>query len=213
MLRPTRAHRRTLALLTALALSVTLTSCGDDDTSGGEDASSVRTAPNGETFNDADVEFATSMIPHHAQAIQMVTLTDSRTLDPEVKQLADRIRDAQAPEVETMVDWLTAWGEEIPETSNDHVNGGHDMGDMPEMDDEDMPGMMSADEMEALMSSSDEEFQDMFLEMMKEHHEGAIEMARTEQAEGESSDAIGLAESIATTQQDEIDQIDQLLGS
>ena len=105
------------------------------------------------------------------------------------------------------------WGEEIPETSNDHVNGGHDMGDMPDMDDADMPGMMTADEMEALMNSSDVEFQDMFLEMMKEHHEGAIEMAETELAQGESPDAIDLAASVVTTQQAEIDQIDQLLGS
>ncbi len=213
MFRPTRAHRRILSGLTAVTLSVTLGACGDDGESSGDDASSIQTAPNGETFNDADVAFATSMIPHHAQAIQMVTLTDTRTLDAGVKQLAEGIRDAQAPEVETMVDWLTAWGEEIPETSNDHVNGGHDMGDMPDMDDADMPGMMTADEMEALMNSSDVEFQDMFLEMMKEHHEGAIEMAETELAEGESPDAIDLAASVVTTQQAEIDQIDQLLGS
>jgi len=84
---------------------------------------------------------------------------------------------------------------------------------MPDMDDADMPGMMTADEMEALMNSSDVEFQDMFLEMMKEHHEGAIEMAETELAQGESPDAIDLAASVVTTQQAEIDQIDQLLGS
>ena len=74
------------------------------------------------------------------------------------------------------------------------------------------PGM-SAEEMEALMNASDAEFQDMFLEMMQEHHEGAIEMARTEQAEGEFPDAIDMAESIVTSQQAEIDQIEQLLGS
>ena len=42
---------------------------------------------------------------------------------------------------------------------------------------------------------------------------GAIEMARTEQAEGEFPDAIDMAESIVTSQQAEIDQIEQLLGS
>jgi uncharacterized protein (DUF305 family) len=206
------AFRRVLAVLTTVTLSIALAACGDDSTSGG-DASSAQTAPNGDTYNDADVEFATSMIPHHAQAIQMVTLTDARTLDPEVKQLGATIRDTQAPEVEAMVRWLTAWGKEIPETSNDHVNGGHDLGEMPEMDNADMPGMMSAEEMEALMNASDAEFQEMFLEMMQEHHEGAIEMARTEQAEGEFPDAIEMAKSIVTSQQAEIDQIEQLLAS
>ncbi len=108
-----------------VGLLVGLAACGDDSQEGAI-ASGTRTAAGGDVFNDADVEFATSMVPHHAQAIQMVTLTDGRQLDPEVQQLADEIRAAQGPEVETMVDWLVAWGEEVPETSLDHVNAGHD---------------------------------------------------------------------------------------
>jgi uncharacterized protein (DUF305 family) len=198
--------------MTAVALSFGLAACGDDSDDGGT-ASEERTAANGAVFNNADVEFATNMIPHHAQAIEMVTLTDTRALDPEVKQLADSIRDAQAPEVETMVDWLTAWGEEIPETSIDHTNAGHDMSDMPSMESSEMPGMMSADDMQALANASDDEFQDRWLEMMIEHHQGAIEMARAEHAEGKDPDALSLAESIETSQQAEIEQIKDLLGS
>lgn len=212
MLRSHRALRRSTALLTVGALSFGLAACGDDSDSGGN-ASDEQTASNGAVFNSADVTFATDMIPHHAQAIEMVTLTDTRTLDPEVEQLADSIREAQAPEVETMVDWLTAWGEEIPETSLDHTNAGHDMSDMPSMESSDMPGMMSADDMQSLANASDAEFQDMWLEMMMEHHQGAIEMAKTEQAEGKDPDALSLAESIETSQQAEIEQIKNLLGS
>jgi uncharacterized protein (DUF305 family) len=212
MLRSHRAQRRGIALLTALALSFGLAACGDDS-DGDSNASSEHTAANGDVFNDADITFATDMIPHHAQAIEMVTLTDTRTIDPEVKQLADSIRDAQAPEVESMVDWLTAWGEEIPETSIDHANAGHDMSDMPSMESSDMPGMMSADDMQALADASDAEFQDMWLEMMVEHHQGAIEMARTEQSEGTFSGAVSLAQSIESSQQAEIEQIKTLLGS
>jgi len=212
MLRSHRAVRRCTALLTVVALSLGLAACGDD-ADGGGNASDERTASNGDVFNDADVVFATDMIPHHAQAIEMVTLADTRTLDPEVKQLADSIRDAQSPEVETMVDWLTAWGEEVPETSLDHANAGHDMDDMPSMESSDMPGMMSSDDLEALAEASDGEFQDMWLEMMMEHHQGAVEMAKTEQAEGKYPDAVSLAESIETAQLAEIEQIKQLLGS
>ena len=213
MLSSHRAIGRGIAFLTAVTLTFGLAACGDDSNDSGN-ASDAQTASNGDVFNDADVEFATDMIQHHAQAIQMVTLTDSRTLDPPVKELANQIRDAQVPEVETMTDWLTSWDKEIPETSNDHVNGGHDMSDMPSMDGmDDVPGMMSAEDMEALMSASDAEFQDMWLEMMMKHHEGAIEMAKTEKADGKFPDAIALANSIVTSQQAEIDQIKTLLAS
>ena len=47
-----------------------------------------------------------------------------------------------------------------------------------------MPGMMTAEDMDALQKASDEEFQGMWLEMMVEHHQGAMEMAETEQSEG-----------------------------
>ena len=58
-----------------------------------------------------------------------------------------------------------------------------------------------------------QEFEDMWLEMMIEHHEGAIEMAKEEQADGVFQPAIDLAESVETSQQAEIDHMRELLGS
>jgi uncharacterized protein (DUF305 family) len=153
------------------------------------------------------------MIQHHAQAVQMVVMAQDRPLDPEVEQLAIQIREAQVPEIETMTDWLTAWGEEVPKTSLDHSNAGHDMDEMdtPEgMDD--MPGMMSSDDVDALATASDSEFQDMWLEMMIEHHKGAVEMAQAEQVDGASPDAKALAESIEASQNEEIATMEGLLG-
>lgn len=216
--RSKHAARTAAAALATIALSTGLVACGGDqaaDSSG--DPAAVQTAGNGDVFNDADVQFATDMIPHHAQAIEMVTYTDGRRLDPEVQQLANAIRDDQSPEVETMVDWLTAWGEEIPETSLDHANAGHGMDDRGDEDSGDMsgdmPGMMSGDEMTALADAPDSEFQDLWLTMMIEHHTGAIDMARAEQENGTFVDAVALAESIESGQQDEIDQMNALLGT
>ena len=206
---------RALAAL-ALGLGLTLSACGDSDDDMGatnHDASDLQTAGNGDTFNEADVEFASQMIPHHAQAIQMVVLTQGRPLDPPVATLADRIRAAQAPEVEQMVDWLTAWGEEVPETSMDHSNAGHDMSEMTPMEGmDDMPGMMTNEEMQALMDAPDAEFQDMWLEMMIRHHEGAVEMAQTEQEDGHYEAAVKLASKIETAQEVEIDEMRALLA-
>lgn len=52
----------------------------------------------------------------------------------------------------------------------------------------------------------------MFLTMMIEHHQGAIEMARTEQADGMYADEVALAKRIETAQTDEIATMQRLLG-
>ena len=199
-----------------LALGVGLTACGDDTTDTGSSGGSAEVSTT--EHNDADVTFATDMIQHHAQALSMVDLTMERDLDPEVQALAEDIRAAQGPEIETMADWLTKWGEEVPETMRDHVNSGHDMGDMSEnmegMDHGDeMPGMMTSEDMDSLENASDAEFQDMWLQMMVEHHEGAVEMAETEQSEGQFKDAVDLAGQIIDTQKQEIDTMNGLLDS
>jgi uncharacterized protein (DUF305 family) len=74
-----------------------------------------------------------------------------------------------------------------------------------------MPGMMSDEDMTALEKATGAEFDQMFLTMMIEHHEGAIEMARTEQADGEYADAKALAEDIETAQTEEIQTMQGLL--
>lgn len=209
----TKTRTRALgAVALTLLLGAGVTACGDDTPD-----SASQTEVSTTEHNDADVAFASDMITHHAQALSMVDLTLDRDLDPEVQALAEDIRDAQGPEIETMADWLTQWGEDVPATMRDHVNSGHDMGDMSDtMDDmghDDMPGMMTSEDMEALENASDAEFQDMWLEMMIEHHEGAIEMAETEQEDGQFNDAVDLAGQIIDAQQQEIDTMQGLLDS
>ncbi len=212
----TKTRTRALsALALTLALGAGLTACGDDAGSSGSSGSATEVSTT--EHNDADVAFASDMITHHAQALSMVDLTLDRTLDPEVQALAEDIRAAQGPEIETMADWLTKWGEEVPETMRDHANAGHDMDDMSDnMDDmghDDMPGMMTAEDMDALENASDAAFQDMWLEMMIEHHEGAVEMAETETEDGQYKDAVDLAGQIIDAQKEEIDTMNGLLDS
>ena len=204
--KPTTRIRTLSALALSLALGAGLTACGDDS------GSVARTSEVSTTeHNDADVTFARDMIQHHAQALSMVDLTLDRDLDPEVLALAEDIRAAQAPEIETMADWLTAWGEEVPETMRDHVNSDDGMEGMDHGDE--MPGMMTSDDFDSLENASDTEFQDMWLEMMVEHHEGAVEMAETEQDEGQFKDAVDLAGQIVEAQKQEIDTMKGLLES
>lgn len=199
--------RKTLIAAMLAASLLTLAACGNDAGHDGHNASDI---PASEEFNQTDVDFATDMIQHHAQALSMVDLTDGRDLSPELATLAEQIRMAQGPEIETMVDWLNEWDQPIPETTRDHANA---HGDVEMETDSDMPGMMSADEMAELEAASGAEFERMFLTMMIEHHEGAIEMAKTEQEDGEYADAIALAEEIEKAQTAEITTMNELLGS
>jgi uncharacterized protein (DUF305 family) len=139
----------------------------------------------------------------------MADMTRGRDLRPEVAQLAAGVMDAQTPEIETMTDWLTSWGEEVPETMRDHANA-HE-GDTEEMPGDDMPGMLSREDLEALESATGPEFEEMWLEMMVEHHRGAIEMAADEQEAGAFSPAIALAEDIEIGQTAEVEQMTELL--
>ncbi|WGX96622.1 DUF305 domain-containing protein [Nocardioides sp. L-11A] len=197
-----------------LALGVGLAGCGDDGPA--PRPATVETARNGDVFNSADVAFATAMIPHHAQALRMALLAEDRPLEPELSAVVARIQDVQVPEVETMATWLTAWGKDVPATSMDHANAGHDAGAAGDPDDDvpghDLPGMMSAARMAELARSSDADFAGHWLAMMIEHHEGAIALSETQRADGRFADAVALAGTIAEDLAEEVATLEELLG-
>lgn len=173
------------------------------------------------TFNDADVAFAQMMIVHHQGAIQMADLAPSRAQNQDVLALAARIKAAQAPEIDQMTSWLTAWGAAPSMMSGSATSGmgGMDMGGMDmggttsaaESSAMSMPGMMSGDQMQQLESASGAAFDKMFLELMIVHHQGAVEMAETEIADGSNPEAVALAQKIKSDQTAEIAEIQALL--
>lgn len=191
-----RSIKRRLAVVAlAVAGSLLLAGCG----AGGDD--SEDTAKGQATHNEADIAFATGMIPHHQQALEMAGLAADRAADPTVKDLAARIEKAQDPEIEQMSGWLRDWGQPVPTPGGGHAAHSG------------MPGMMSDAEMGSLTSASGTDFDRMFLEMMIRHHEGAIEMAKEEQDKGSNAEAKQLAESIATSQAAEVKEMRDLLDT
>ena len=185
-------------------------------------ASASATATATATFNDADVAFAQMMIVHHQGAIQMADLAPSRAQNQDVLALAARIKAAQAPEIDQMTSWLTAWGAAAPSMMSGSAtsgtggmdHGGMDMGgttSAAESSAMSMPGMMSGDQMQQLESASGAAFDKMFLELMIVHHQGAVEMAETEIADGSNPEAVALAQKIKSDQTAEIAEIQALL--
>lgn len=152
--------------------------------------------------NAADVEFATGMIPHHRQAVEMADIAAGKAQTSAVKDLAAAIKAAQDPEIKQLSGWLTAWGEPVPTPA---AHGGHDMSDP-------MPGMMTPEEMAALGKASGPAFDRMWLQLMIQHHRGAVTMAKTEQAIGQDPASIALAKKIETDQNREITTMQRLLG-
>lgn len=202
-------HKKSLSVAALLAAGAfVLTACGGDndaDSTGhmpGMGASAPMSSGGSmmSNFNDADVTFATDMITHHRQAVEMAQLAGTRAKSAAVKDLADRIESAQAPEIQTMVGWLSAWGHSVPEQMN-----GMDMSGS-------MPGMMSMQDMTMLQGLSGNDFDRKFLQMMIAHHRGAIEMARTERSAGENADAKAFAARIQEAQAAEVTQMQGLLG-
>lgn len=79
--------------------------------------------------------------------------------------------------------------------------------------DSSMPGMMSETDMTSLKQASGAAFDRQFLTMMIAHHEGAIEMATSEQSKGKNASAVDLAKQIETAQTREIKAMEGLLKS
>ncbi|MFI9201605.1 DUF305 domain-containing protein [Streptomyces sp. NPDC053048] len=207
-------RRAVTTAATVAAAALILTACGDNGGNGGgtststhatsatPGASATPSVPAG-PHNQADVTFAQGMIPHHRQAVVMAEMAESHASSSDVKALAEKIKKAQAPEIETMTGWLKAWGEQVPAGMGGMDHGGPSG----------MPGMMGDHEMGQLKGASGSAFDKMFLTMMITHHEGAIEMANTEKRQGAYGPAKEMADTIVTSQTAEIAQMRKMLGT
>ncbi|GAA1794509.1 DUF305 domain-containing protein [Agromyces lapidis] len=197
------ARKLLITAAAAAATALALAGCADTSMAGmdhGEGASTPATdsAASAAGANGADVAFATMMIPHHEQAVEMseLLLAEPELGEP-VRALAEGVMAAQQPEIDQLRDWLAEWGQE------EVGMGGMDHGD----------GMMSEDDLAALEAAAGAEAERLYLEQMIVHHEGAVAMAEAEIADGAHPDAVAMAERIVATQSDEIALMQELLGA
>ncbi|MEU0880436.1 DUF305 domain-containing protein [Lentzea sp. NPDC005914] len=195
-----------IGIAAAAATAALLAGCsGNSDMAGMNHSSTAATPTSGQAAgnNADDIAFAQGMVPHHQQAIDMAKLVPTRSQNPKVLDLAKKVEAAQDPEITKMNEWLKAWG--APASTS---MPGMDHGSMPGMS-----GMMTAEDMKMLDQAKGAAFDKMWLEMMIKHHEGAVEMAKTELSKGGSADAKKLAQDIIDAQQKEITEMQGLLKS
>jgi len=150
----------------------------------------------------ADVEFMQGMIMHHAQAVEMTALIESHTDNKELRALGARINSSQTDEIKFMKRWLAARGEKalmpMPAMAGmDMPPGGMAL----------MPGMLTAEQMEALRKAKGAEFDRLFLAGMIQHHNGALTMVKDlfdTAGAGQDAELFGFATDVDTGQRAEI---------
>lgn len=129
----------------------------------------------GARYTPADVRFIQGMMAHHAQALVMTALVPARTTREDMRLLAQRIEVSQRDEIALMRHWLEDRHQMVPDSGAhqmDHAAAGHDMA----MRDERMPGMLTPQQLARLTAATGAEFDRLFLQLMIQHHQGALVM-------------------------------------
>ena len=191
-----------LAAVALAAAALLFGACGSHDM-GSMDTGSMDTGdstPESADFNDADVMFAQTMIPHHQQAIEMsdIALDPNSGASAAIVALATQIKGAQDPEISQMKNLLTTWGKSMEMGSMDHSSM--------------MGGMLSLEEIDTLRQLKGAEFDKAWAKGMIAHHEGAIAMANEVLANGKNSEILALANAVVSGQSAEIKTLKPLAG-
>lgn len=158
-----------------------------------------------------DVKFVRHMIVHHGQALKMTELVPERSGRTDVPLFAERIQLSQEDEIGLMERWLA--DHKLAVLKLDEETGGHAghaAGEVPD----DMPGMITEEQLAELEQARGEEFDRLFLELMYGHHAGALQMVEELRAGEQSDDVVlwRLVQEIDADQRIEMDRINEMLA-
>ncbi|WP_404386457.1 DUF305 domain-containing protein [Knoellia locipacati] len=196
-------HQRHL-ILTALGTTAVLTlgACASSGAGSGAHGGMMSTSSSASTRANAgesgDVMFAQMMIPHHEQAVEMADLALQKDASAEVTTLARQIKAAQDPEIATMTRWLDEWQAPMSSDQGHEGHGG---------------GMMSGGDMRELSAATGPKFDELWLTMMIEHHEGAVVMAQDVLGTTANPEVETMARAIVKGQKEEIATMKSLLAT
>ena len=121
------------------------------------------------SYINADVKFLQGMIVHHEQAILMSEMADIRTNNETILDLAKRIDASQKDEINFMESWLKDRNEFQNISNSSHQN--HKMHASMNME-----GMATPKQLDDLRNTKSTDFDRLFLQLMINHHDGALQM-------------------------------------
>jgi uncharacterized protein (DUF305 family) len=165
--------------------------------------------------DSADAGFARDMATHHDQAVDMAFILRDVTADSRLRALTYDIIVTQTAQRGIFMGWLQQWG--LSQSSDQprmawmsahasapHAHAAPDQGLMP--------GMASAEEMQALREARGRDAEVRFLQLMIRHHEGGVQMARAALAAARTDAVRQMARSIDDSQAAEIALMKELLA-
>lgn len=161
-------------------------------------------------YTEADVQFISGMISHHAQAIVMSKLAPTHGASSSILTLAGRIINAQTDEITLMSQWLRDRGKPVPEPSPKGMKmmmGGEEHMML-------MPGMLTEEQMKQLDGAKGPEFDKLFLTLMIQHHTGAVTMVKdlfNTYGAGQDETVFKFATDVNTDQTTEIARMQKML--
>lgn len=159
-----------------------------------------------------DVEFMQGMIMHHAQAVEMTALIEARTENKEIRLLGARISQSQSDEMNFMKQWLEVRKLPISMPMPAMDMSGMDMSKHQHL----MPGMLTPKQMESLEKAKGKEFDQLFLNGMIQHHNGALLMVKElfdTAGAGQNAELFNFATDVDSGQRAEIKIMQTLLGA
>ncbi len=163
-----------------------------------EEMTAMLQAKTGDAFDRAFIEM---MVPHHQGAIAMAKIARREAQHDELQQMAEDMIDEQRKEIRTLKRWFNQW-----DYDHEMRMSWRDMSMAMQGHSE----PMTMDEMlDMLRDSEDVEFDLMFIDMMIPHHQGAIDMAKIALTNAKHQEIKDMAQMIITSQQTEIDQMQQ----
>jgi uncharacterized protein (DUF305 family) len=183
------------AMLVAVMMGLVLLSADP-----GGDAGTRRGAPAASTaqWNTADATYVQAMLWHHQQAQHMAGLVQDRTTRSELRRVAASIRTARRSDVARMTTWLRARG---PVRSGDVAD--QPTGPAGRW----FAGMMAVSQLQTLAATTGQRFDFLFVDMLVEHHKGALVMAHEVLTVGRDKEVQVLAGRAITDSQRAIRQL------
>jgi uncharacterized protein (DUF305 family) len=192
--------KRALALPALLmAAAVGLGACSDSGEPAQQSNAAFVAKPANGPHNQADVDYGVKMFPHRVQTLQLADLALARTKNDKVKAIANAAKDGTSKEVATFGAYLTGWKTAVPSGSDGHGGGAE--------------GTLSQQEVKALESAPDAQFDKLWLQAMIKHNQGAVKESQGVLSSGQNGDNKQLAESIVTKDSQEIKTMQDALGS
>jgi uncharacterized protein (DUF305 family) len=190
-------------MLGTIALSAALAACGTAAQTSPTPSASPTSSMNHKGIDaDYDLRFIDAMTPHHEGALVMAQDLAQKTKRPELQKLAKEIISAQTKEIAQMQQWRKAWYPKAPSTPMAwHAAMNHMMAMSPEQ--------ISAMKMDVDLGKADAEYDLRFLQAMVPHHQAAIVMAKDLAQKTKRPELQKLAKGVTTSQQAEIDQMQQ----